>query len=69
MYDKFSHVLRIATTTHDVSLFKHYRQAVHWDGRTEIKNAPIQKTIHSLGAVREVLAAADRRYLEFLRKS
>lgn len=31
-----------------------------------MKNAPIQKTIHSLGAVREVLAAANRRYLEFL---
>ena len=66
MYDKFSHVLRIETTTNDVSFFKHYRKVVHRDGRTEMKNAPIQKTIHSLGAVREVLAAANRRYLDFL---
>jgi hypothetical protein len=66
MYDKFSQVLRIETTTNDVSFFKHYRQVVHRDGRTEMKNAPIQKTIHSLGAVREVLSAANRRYLEFL---
>ena len=66
MYDKFSHVLRIETTTNDVSFFKHYRKVVHQDGRTEMKNAPVQKTIHSLGAVREVLAAANRRYLDFL---
>jgi len=66
MYDKFRHVLRIETTTHDVSFFKHYRKVVHRDGRAEMKHAPIQKTIHSLGAVREVLAAANRRYLEFL---
>jgi hypothetical protein len=66
MYDKFQHVLRIETTTNDVSFFKHYRKVVHRDGRAEMKNAPIQKTIHSLGAVREVLAAANRRYLEFL---
>jgi hypothetical protein len=66
MYDKFRPVLRIETTTHDVSFFKHYRKAVHRDGRAEMKHAPIQKIIHSLGAVREVLAAANRRYLEFL---
>jgi len=66
MYDKFSHILRIETTTNDVSFFKHYRQVVHRDGRAEMKNAPIQKTIHSLGAVREALASANRRYLEFL---
>jgi hypothetical protein len=66
MYDKFQHVLRIETTTNDVSFFKHYRQVVHRDGRMEMKNAPVQKTIHSLGVVREVLAAANRRYLDFL---
>lgn len=66
MYDKFQHVLRIETTTNDVSFFKHHRQVVHRDGRMEMKNAPVQKTIHSLGVVREVLAAANRRYLDFL---
>lgn len=66
MYDKFRHVLRIETTTNDVSFFKHHREVVHRDGRREFKNAPVQKTIHSLGVIREVLAAANRRYLEFL---
>ena len=31
-----------------------------------MKFAPMKKTIYSLGALREVLAAANRRYLEFL---
>jgi hypothetical protein len=66
MYDKFQHVLRIETTTNNVSFFKHHRQVVHRNGRVEMKNAPVQKTIHSLGVVCELLAAANRRYLEFL---
>src|SRR5437764_15302716 len=31
-----------------------------------MKFAPMKKTIYSLGALREVLNAANRRYLEFL---
>ncbi|MFH2030894.1 MAG: MarR family transcriptional regulator, partial [Bacteroidota bacterium] len=34
MYDKFSKILRIETTTNKVSLFKHYREVVHRDGTT-----------------------------------
>ncbi len=66
MYDKFGHILRIETTTKDVSFFKHYREVEHRDGTCETKWAPMQKTIYSLPALRELLAAANRRYLEFL---
>ncbi len=32
MYDKFSQILRIETTTNDVSFFKHYRNVEHREG-------------------------------------
>ena len=32
MYDKFGRVLRIETTTNDVSFFKHHRKVEHRDG-------------------------------------
>jgi hypothetical protein len=66
MYDKFGHILRIETTTLDVTFFQHYRQVEQRDGTTAMKYAPMKKTVYSLGALREVLAAANRRYLEFL---
>ena len=66
MYDKFGHILRIETTTLDVTFFRHYRQVEQRDGTTASKYAPMKKTIYSLGALREVLGAANRRYLEFL---
>ena len=34
IYDKFGHVLRIETTTNDVSAFKHYRKVEHRQGPT-----------------------------------
>ncbi len=66
LYDKFSHILRIETTTNDVSFFKHHRKVEHRDGSSSMKNAPVKKTIHSLGAVRELLYAANWRYLLFI---
>ena len=66
MYDKQGLILRLETTVNDVSFFKHHREVEHRDGTKETKLAPMQKTIHSLGALRELLAAANRRYLAFL---
>jgi hypothetical protein len=66
MYDKFGQILRIETTTKDVSFFKHYRQVEQRNGESVMKFAPMKKTIYSLGALRELLLAANRRYLEFL---
>lgn len=66
MYDKFGTVLRIETVANDVSFFKHHRRVEHRDGTHSTKLAPVKKTIYSLGVLRDLLAAANRRYLEFL---
>jgi hypothetical protein len=66
LYDKFGIILRIETTVNDLSFFKHYREVEHRDGSRETKWASMQKTIYSLPALREILQAANRRYLEFL---
>jgi hypothetical protein len=61
-----SAVLRIETTVNDVSFFRHHRTVEHRDGTTETKLAPMQRTIYSLGPLRDLLVAANRRYLAFL---
>lgn len=66
IYDKFSKILRIETTTNDVSFFKHYREVVHRDGTRSMKNAPLKKGIYSLGMLKDNLLAANNRYLEFI---
>jgi hypothetical protein len=66
LYDKFGLILRIETTVNDLTFFKHYREVEHRDGTKETKWASMQKTIYSLPALREILEAANRRYLEFL---
>ena len=66
LYDKFNIVLRIETTVTDVSFFKQYRQVHHRDSTTTTKWAPMKKTIYSLPALREVLLAANQRYLKFI---
>lgn len=66
MYDKFHLVLRVETTANDVRFFKHYREVENRDGASEMKFADMKKTIYSLGPLREVMAAANARYLEFV---
>ncbi|HEX9782519.1 MAG TPA: hypothetical protein VGA56_07270 [Opitutaceae bacterium] len=66
MYDKFGYVLRIETVVNDVSFFKHHRWVEHRDGTRERKLAPVKKTLYSFGVMAELMAAANRRYLEFL---
>lgn len=66
MYDKFGRVLRLETTTNDVSFFKHHRKVEHRDGHTTREMAGLKKTIYSLIDLREILAGCNRRYLEFL---
>ncbi len=66
LYDKQALVLRIGTTVNDVAFFRHHRTVEHHDGTSETKLAPMQKTIYSLAPLREVLVAANRRYLAFL---
>lgn len=66
MYDKFSKILRIETTSNDISFFKHFRQVVHRDGTTSHQMAPMRKYIYSLAFLSDNLKATNRRYLEFI---
>ncbi len=66
MYDKFRLILRIETTVVNVSFFKHYREVEHKDGTCSMAWAEMKKSIYSLAPLRELLLAANRRYLEFI---
>jgi len=66
LYDKFAQVLRIETTVNDVSFFQQRRVVQHRNGERETKWATMKKTLYNLPTLREVLQAANRRYLEFL---
>lgn len=66
IYDKFKRVLRIETTTNDVSFFKHYRKVEHRDGSITRELAPLKKSIYSIIDLREILFGCNSRYLEFL---
>jgi hypothetical protein len=66
MYDKLGCILRIETTTNDVSFFKHHRKVEHRQGPSTRDVAPLKKTIYSLIDLRQILHACNRRYLEHL---
>jgi hypothetical protein len=66
MYDKFGIVLRIETTTNDVSFFKHHRKVEHRQGPSTRALAPVKKTIYSLIDLRGILLGCNRRYLAHL---
>jgi hypothetical protein len=66
MYDKAGIVLRIETTTNDVSFFKHHRKVEHRDGPPTRELAPVKKSIYSLIDLREILHGCNRRYLAHL---
>ena len=66
MYDKFSKILRIETTTNDVSFFKHYREVEHRDGTKSMKYTSLKKNIYSLTLLSFLFKASNKRYLEFI---
>ena len=66
MYDKFGRVLRLETTTNDVSFFKHHRKVEHRNAQPTRELAGMKKSIYSLIDLREILLGCNRRYLEFL---
>jgi hypothetical protein len=66
MYDKHGIVLRIETTTNDVSFFKHHRRVEHRNGPATRDLAPVKKSIYSLIDLREILLGCNRRYLAHL---
>lgn len=66
LYDKFGIILRIETTTCDVSFFEHYRKVEHRDGTYEMKVAHVKKGIYSLVPLQNIFSLANHRYLEFI---
>jgi hypothetical protein len=66
LYDKHGLIARVECTANDVSFFKHYRKVEHRDGTQEHKLAPLRKSIYSLHDLRQLLADANRRYLDFI---
>jgi len=66
IYDKFARVLRIECFTNDVRSFKQYRRVDHRDGTHSYTTAPVCKTIYSLPDLSHIMAACNRRYLEFI---
>lgn len=66
LYDKFGLLLRIECTTNDVTFFKHHRTVEQRDGTNAFKLAPLRKSIYSWPFLRELLGAANARYLDFL---
>ena len=67
LYDKRGLILRIETTVNDVAFFSHYRKVEQRAGTTTHKVAPLKISIYSLNPdLRELLLAANRRYLDFL---
>jgi len=65
-YDKFGCIVRIEVTVNDLSFFKQHREVQHPDGSHELKDAPMKQTSYSLPALRELLVAANQRYLKFI---
>lgn len=66
MYDKLGIILRIETTTNDVSSFKHYRKVEHRKTPASTGFAPMKKNIYSLKDLAGILFACNRRYLAHL---
>ena len=59
-------MLRISTTTNDVSFFKHHRKVEHRQGPPTHALAAVKKNLYSLIDRREILFGCNRRYLEHL---
>lgn len=66
MYDRGGRILRIEATSNDITFFRHHRKVEHRDGSSEHKVAPLKKSIYSLTDLDDLMAAACRRYLDFV---
>ena len=66
LYDKFACIARVECTANDVSFFKHHRYVEQRNGEHVFKLAPLRKNIYSLRDLRQVMQAANDRYLAFM---
>ena len=67
MYDKHGYILRVETTTNNVSFFRHHRMVEQRDGQRVMKLAELKKSIYSLFPdLASISRAANDRYIQFL---
>lgn len=66
MYDKFGFILRIETTSNDITFLKHFREVELKNGGVEIKFAPMKKSIYSIVPLSKLLMASNMRYIDYL---
>ena len=66
LYDKAGIIARVECTANDVSFFKHHRHVQQRNGERVFKLAPLRKSIYSLGDLRQLMCAANDRYLAFM---
>jgi hypothetical protein len=67
MYDKHGFILRVETTTNDVTFFRHHRMVEQLDGQRVMKLAALKKSIYSLCPdLASISRAANHRYIDFL---
>jgi hypothetical protein len=66
LYDKFARIARVECTCNDVSFFKHHRWVEQRGGGKTFKLASVRKSIYSLADLRELMRAANERYLAFI---
>jgi hypothetical protein len=66
LYDKAGIMARVECTANDVSFFKHHRHVEQRNGKRVFKLAPLRKSIYSLGDLRQLMHAANERYLAFI---
>ena len=66
LYDKFSLIARVECTANDVAFFKHHRYVEQRNGERVFKLAPLRKSIYSLNDLRQIMLAANNRYLAFM---
>ncbi len=66
LYDKAALIARVECTANDVSFFKHHRYVEQRNGERVFKLAPLRKSIYSLNDLRQLMHAANERYLAFM---
>ncbi len=66
LYDKSGIMARVECTINDVSFFKHHRYVEQRTGKRVFKLAALRKSIYSLHDLRQVMHAANDRYLAFM---
>jgi hypothetical protein len=59
-------VLRIETTSNDMSFFKHHRKVGHRQRPSTRELAPVKKSIYSRIDLRKILLDCNRRYIAHL---